>query len=127
MILSIHLFTENKIYFRSQIETSHYLGDVIKFYLRIYNPNLLIIRIQNLNDLKTQYVEFVDNQNHLSILQYLIGNEYTKINFTNIQEVTLNTVINKQEMLKNKILWNDMKLQEEPELSLIFQIRSINF
>ena len=102
------------------------MGDVIKFYLRIYNPHLIIIRIQNLDDLKTQYVEFVDNQNHLSILQYLIGNEYTKINFTNIEEVTLNTVTNKQKMLKNKIIWNDMKLQEEPELSLIFQIHSIN-
>ena len=113
-------FTNNHEFCREKNEGIIQIGKGIKFYIRIYEPKLIVIRIQNLDDKNTQYVKLIDNDNHLAILQHLIGNEYSKYIFSKIEEITLNTVHNKQNMLKNKQNWNNLKVEEENNLGELF-------
>ena len=93
-------------------ENSYGMDDIIKFYIRIYDPNTIIIRLQCLDDKKTHYVKFIDNDKHKTILNNIFG-DVPSINNFDIEEVTLNTVQNKEEMLKNKYTWNNAIIKEE--------------
>jgi len=84
------------------------LDSMTKFYIRLYDPNTLILRLHNLNDMNSSFVSILDQQGNFQLLQVLIGNNYQNVHINGIVEVTLNTVRTKQEMLNNKFTWNNL-------------------
>ena len=85
----------------------------MKVYVRIYEPGYLILRIHNIDGQSVKSVNIQDKDNKSPVLEYIFGAS-DSLFIIGIEEVTLTTVMNKQEMLKNKYTWNNLSVEVPP-------------
>jgi len=84
-----------------------------KFYIRPYKKDLLVVRLHNLNENEPSSVQIMNDDKSLPILKYLLGNDFGKVKAIGIEEVTLNTVLNKEKMLQNKYTWGKLPVDSK--------------
>ena len=89
--------------------------NLVKFYIRIYSENEILVRLHNLQEDASVSVDLWDQDSGKCFaLKELLGDSYEQIKVKEIKEVTLTTTLEKQEMLKTKINW-DRKYKCEPK------------
>jgi hypothetical protein len=79
----------------------------VKFYIRPYDDNQILLRFHNVLEDKNATLKFWSKETGLCYaLEELLGVSYDKVKIQNVIEVTLDTVQEKQQMLKKKFSWD---------------------
>mgnify|MGYP000849733300 FL=1 len=79
----------------------------VKLYVRPYDDHQLLVRLHNVREDQSTTVSFWSKEKGVCYsLEELLGDSYDKVKVSHVQEVTLDTVQDKQEMLKNKFSWD---------------------